>query len=115
MADGEEVEGAVEAGLVLAPEDEVGRRDRGDEAVVERPCDPQGGMDAVPPRPDRELVQVELSGVMEAEKLDGREVRRQQLPVLAGGVLAQVPWVARALGPGGSEGEAVRSRDVGDR
>src|SRR5256885_17245028 len=100
MADREEVESAVEVCLVLAPQGEVRGRDRGHEPVVEGLRDAQRRVNPVPPHPDRQLVQAELAGVMEAEQLDRREVGRQQLPVLAGGVLAQVPWVTRALGTG---------------
>src|SRR3954447_24379976 len=115
MADGEKVEGAVEVDPVLAPQREVGCRDRRHETVVERLRDAEGRVDAIPSGRDRELVHAELSGVMEAEQLDSREVRRQKLQVLGGRVFPQVPRVSGAVGAGGSEREPIRGRDVGDR
>jgi hypothetical protein len=48
----------------------------------------------------------------QAMELDGAEVRRAQRAELLGPVLAQVPRVARALGPGGRQREHVGRRHV---
>src|SRR3954467_2994752 len=111
-ADGEEVQSPIErAGLQL----EVAGTDRRDEAVVERLGDVEGGMDPIPARSDRELVCPQLAGVEQAEQLDAREVRLEEVAVLARVVLAQVPGVVGLLRARRGEGEPVRGRDVGGR
>src|SRR6266550_4937563 len=87
-ADSEEVEGPTEVGSIRALEREVGRGNRGDEAVVEALGETERRVDAVPARADRELVEAELAGVEEAEELDALEVGLEQVAVLAGVVLA---------------------------
>src|SRR3954453_22388895 len=114
-ADREEVEGPPEIGSIRALEREVGRGDRGDEAIVEALGETERGVDAVPARADRELVDAELSGVEDAEELDALEMGLEQVAVLAGVVLAQVPGIAGALGVGRRQGQPVRGRDVGER
>src|ERR671918_581148 len=111
MADGEEVERAFE---VPVPEGEVRRGDRRDEAVVERPRDPQRPVDPVPPEAERDLVRPEPASVEHPEDLDLAEVWLEQGAVLLDRVLAQVPRVVRSLGPGRGEREAVGGRDVDD-
>src|SRR5688572_14710258 len=112
MANGEEVEGIVEA---LLAEREVGGPDRRGEAVVEGLRQAEGLVDPVPAEADRPLVEPQPAGVEEPEDLDPLEAGLEQLPVLGDRVLAQVPGVVRLRGPGGREGEAVWCRDVGDR
>src|SRR4051794_29530803 len=103
-ANSQEVQGLVErAGLQL----EVAGADRRDEAVIERLGDVEGGMDPVPARPDRELMGAQLAGVKEAEQLDACEMRFEQIAVLAGVVLAQVPGVVGLLRAGRGQGEAI--------
>src|SRR5205809_996631 len=75
MTDGEEVERALEIGLELAPEREVGGGDRGDEAVVEGLREPKRRVDTIPAGAQRQLVKAELAGVEEAEEVDRGEVR----------------------------------------
>ena len=94
---------------------EIGRGDRRHEAVVERLRDPQRLVDTVPSERERELVGAQLASVEEAVDLDLREMRLEQLPVLGGRVLAQVPRVLGLLRPRRREREPVRRRDVGDR
>ena len=108
VADGDEVEGLLEA---LGAQGEVRRRDRRDEAVVERLRQPGGAVEAVPSEADRGLVHLQLSGVEEAEHLDRVEVRRQQLAILADVVLDDVPGVLGLLDVRAGEREAVRGRD----
>src|SRR4051794_6094397 len=112
MADRQEVECAVE---IAGPEAEVAGVDRGDEAIVEGAGEMESPMDVVPADPDGELMGAELAGVEDAEDLHSLEVPAQQVAVLGGVVLAQVPGVLRLLGSGGREREPVRGRDVGDR
>ena len=71
-------------------------------------------MDPVPAGLQRQLVQAQLAGVKYAVDLDRLELRRDQLAVLGGRVLAQMPGVFGLLRPLGRQGEPVRSRDVGD-
>src|SRR5262245_56247956 len=95
MADREEVQGSVEASVAKL---EVSGADRRDEAVVEGPRQTQGRMGPVPAGADRDLVGAQLARVEEAEELHPGEVGREELPVLADVVLAQVPRVVRLLG-----------------
>src|SRR5436190_13177196 len=87
-ADREEVQRPREVGLVRPLQREVGRGDRGDEAVVEALGEPERGVDAVPAHPEGELVEAELAGVEDAEQLDAREVGLEQGAVFGDGVLA---------------------------
>src|SRR6476620_118988 len=112
MADGDEVEGLVKAGV---SQGEVRRGDRGDEAVVERLGDTQRRVDAVPAKADRELVGAQLAGMEQADDFNPREARLDQLAVFVDRVLAQVPRVLGLLRAGRSQGEAVGRRDIGDR
>src|SRR3954452_19797355 len=112
MTDGDEVEGPFE---VAAAEDEVARRDRGDETVIEGLRDAQSPVQAIPAELDGDFVDPQLASVKEAEDLDPGEAGLEQLAVLLDGVLAQVPGVVGLLGARGREGEAVRGGDVGDR
>src|SRR3954452_12367536 len=90
ITDRHEVQRPIE---VAGPQAEVPGADRRDEAVVERLGEAERRVDAVPPEVDGELVGPQLASVEEAEQLDRREVRLQQLSVLAGVVLAQMPGV----------------------
>src|SRR4051794_35398946 len=112
-ADRQEVQSAVE--VAGTGELEVARRDGGDEARVEGFGDPQRRVDAIPAGAKRQLVNPELSRVKDAEDLHGREVRLEQLPVLAHRVLAQVPRVLRLLRARRRQGQPVGRGDVGDR
>src|SRR3954454_9006131 len=110
-ADGEEVEGAVEAPFAQA---EVGGGDRRGEAVVEGLGQAEALVDRVPAEPDRQLVDAQLAGVEEAEQLDRVEVRLAERPELLGSVLLHVPGVVRLLRSGRRQRQQVRRRDVGD-
>src|SRR5215212_6018903 len=112
-ADRQEVERAVE--IASGGHPEVGRADRRHEPGVEGLGDPEGRMDPVPSRAQRELVQAKPPGVEHAMDLDLREVRIEEAAVLVDGVLAQMPRVLRLLGAGWREGQAVRRGDVGER
>src|ERR671911_1118345 len=90
MTNSQEVEGAVKAGVA---EREVGRRDRGHEAIVERVRDPEPGVHTVPAGPQRELVRAQLTGVEDAQNLHPGVMRLEQRPVLVERVLPHVPWV----------------------
>src|SRR5690349_5401121 len=84
MADGEEVERPVEIARLQL---EVRGGDRRGEAVVEGLGQPQRLMDAVPAELQRQLVQAQLAGVVEAEQLDPVEVPIAESPELLGAVL----------------------------
>src|SRR4051812_26190930 len=111
MADGDEVERAVQVAL---PEDEIGAVDRGREAVVKRSGEVKRLVEAIPAELQRQLVGPQLAGMEEAVDLDPGEVGLAELAELPGAVLAHVPGVVGLLGSGGSEGEQVRRRDIGD-
>src|SRR5436189_1354069 len=102
--DRQEVERAVEVALGAHPE--VRRSDPRNEPLVERPRDPQRGVDSVPAGPERQLVDSQLSSVEDAEDLDPREVGVEQLAILARRVFAQMPRVLGLLGARGREGQA---------
>src|SRR5829696_451511 len=109
--DRDEVQGPLEA---AGFEPEVGRGDRGDEAVVEALGQPQRLVQGIPAEPDRELVQAQLARVKEPQQLDLAEMGLEQRAVLARVVLAQMPGVFGLLGAGGRQGEQVGRGDVGD-
>src|SRR5215475_9636744 len=90
MADGEEVERAVEVPLL---ELEVGGGDRRGEAVVEGAGEAQRPVDPVPAEPECDRVRAQLAGVEEAVQLDPGEVRLAEGTELLGTVLVHVPGV----------------------
>src|SRR5581483_6578367 len=76
MADGQEVERRVE--VAVGAQLEVGRRDRGHEAIVEGLREAKGAVHAVPPQPQGQLVDAQLSRVVDAEHIDVGEVGLEQ-------------------------------------
>src|SRR4051812_40039524 len=90
ITDRDEVQRPIQVAVTQA---EVPGADRRDEAVVERRGDAEGRVDAVPSEADGELVGPQLASVEQTEQLDACEMRPQQVAVLAGVVLAQVPGV----------------------
>src|SRR3954451_16005963 len=113
MTDRKEVERAVEVSLRAQPEVRGG--DRWNKSLVERLGDPQRGVDSVPARPQRELVEPQFSGVEDTQDLDPGEVGIEQLAVLGERVLPEMPRVLRLLRARWREGQAVGRGDVGDR
>src|SRR6185295_9526943 len=111
MADGEEVQGAVETALAQL---EIRGGDRGGEAVVERPGQAETLVDRVPTELDRQLMGSQLAGMEEAEQLHFGEVRLAEPAELLRAVLVDVPRVVGLLGAQRRQGEQVRRRDVGD-
>src|SRR4051794_9563127 len=87
------------------PESEVGGGDRRREAVVERLGQAEALVDRVPAEPDRELVQAQLAGVVEAVELDPGEVVLAETAELGGAVLVHVPGVVGLLRPRGRQGQ----------
>ncbi len=69
-------------------------------------------MDAVPAKPQRRLVRLQLARVKESEKLEPGEARREQALELGGRVLVYVPGVVRARRPRRGEREAIRGAHV---
>src|SRR5215211_4664334 len=112
MTDREEVEGPLQ--IALRRDLEVRGGDGCDEAGVEGLRDAQRGVDAVPAEAQRELVDAQLAGVVDAEGLHPREMPLEQGPELPERVFAQVPRVIGLLGAWGREREPVRGRDVGE-
>src|SRR5262245_51683818 len=79
MADGEEVERAVEIALAQG---EVRGRDRRGEAIVEGLGEAEARVDPVPAETQCQLVGAQLAGVEEAEQLDPREPALAKRPKL---------------------------------
>src|ERR1700710_2738346 len=86
--DGDEIQCRVE---VPFPESEVGGGDRRREAVVEALGKAEPLVDAVPAEPDRQLVQAQLAGVVEAVELDAREVVLAEAAELGGAGRGEMP------------------------
>ena len=59
-------------------------------------------MDPVPAGPDRELMGPQLAGVEEAEQLDAREVRLEQLAVLPASYSRRCQGLSDFSAPGGA-------------
>src|SRR5215208_502341 len=112
-ADRQEIERPIEVSARGQPEVRGG--DRRDEARVERLGDPKRRMGAIPSGAQRQVVEAQLEGMNDAQDLDSREVRLQQLAILAQRVLAQVPRILRLLGTRRGERQPVRRRDEGKR
>src|SRR5215218_7892273 len=109
-ANGYEIQRRVE---VPFPESEVGGGDRRREAVVEPLGQAEALVDAVPAELDRELVDSQLAGVVEAVELDAGEVVLAEAAELGGAVLVDVPGVVGLLGAGRRQRQQVRGRDEG--
>src|SRR5687767_5473638 len=86
MADGHEVEGALQ--VPLRGDLEVGRRDRPDEALVKGLGEVESAVDAVPADPQGQFVGAQLAGVKDAQHLDPREAWLKEGAVLGQRVLA---------------------------
>src|SRR5436190_23939718 len=95
MADRKEVQGSVE--ICGGGDLEVGRLDRGDEAVIERLREPERRVDPAPPRAHTVLVEAQPAGVDDAEELDPCEARPEQPAVPRRRVLAELPGGVRLL------------------
>src|SRR4051794_15630346 len=85
VADGEEVEGALQAALAQG---EVRGRDRRREALVEGLGQVQALVDAVPARAQRHFVQPQPASVEQSQQLDPGKVRLAERAELRCAVLA---------------------------
>jgi SAM-dependent methyltransferase len=70
-------------------------------------------VNAVPPGPNRELVEAQLARVEESEQINRSERRAHKRLELVRRVFTNVPGIARALGAGRGERESVRRRHIG--